>query len=143
MSGRSILLVDDDRNATELMRHLLAKAGFKGALKTVQDGPAALQFVDHAITAGTPPEFIIVDLSLGEIHGLDLVRELRRRLDGGSTFIAVVSASDNEADIHGAFSVGADVYLEKFPTVEDLSDVREAVCTGIRPPTAIYRLRRP
>lgn len=143
MSASSILLVDDDRNATELMRHLLAKAGFKGALKAVQDPPAALHFLDQAIAGGTVPALIVVDLTLPQMHGFDLVRELRRRLQAAPTFIAMISASDAAGDVQGAFASGADAYLEKFPSVADLSHIREIVVTGARLAETICRLRKP
>ena len=127
MAGSSILLVDDDRNATELLRHLLAKAGFKGALKTVQDPAAALRFVSEALASGTAPELIVVDLSLPGMHGFEVVREIRRLLPWPSGFVVVVSASDNPRDIEGARSAGADAYLEKFPTVADLARVHQVI----------------
>lgn len=142
MTGSSILLVDDDRSATELLRHLLAKAGFKGALKAFSHPATALQFLDDAIATGSPPGLIVVDLSLPGMHGCDLVREIRRRLESTPTFVVVVSASDNHADIHQAFTEGADAYLEKFPTVDDLKRVAEMVSRGVRPKQSLCLMRR-
>lgn len=125
MHGRSILLIDDDRNATEMMRLLLARAGFKGAVTALDHAPAAFAFITEAMAASNPPGIVVVDLSLPEVHGFDTVREIRRRMP--ASFIVVMSASDHPEDIDAAFSVGADAYFEKFPPVDKLTRIREAL----------------
>ena len=125
MEGRTIMVVDDGADAGEMVRHLAARAGFKGEIKGFHDAASALAFADARMRNATPPFLALVDLSLVETHGFDVVRALRARL-AEATFIAVLSASTNEADIHGAFSVGADGYVEKFPSIAEFGFVLSA-----------------
>jgi len=125
-----------------MIRHLLARAGFRGALRTVHGPAAALRFMFEAIETAAIPQLILVDLTLPEMHGLDLVREIRRLLRGERAFIAVVTSSDHGEDIDGAFSVGADAYIEKYPLVDELIQLRDIMVGGVRPVRPVRLLRR-
>ncbi|HVU32817.1 MAG TPA: response regulator [Opitutaceae bacterium] len=141
MPGLPILLLDDDRDSTELMRRLLANAGFKGALKTAPDAASALRVIDEELAASAGPSIVIVDLSLPGMHGFDAVREIRLRLR--DAFIAVMSASDNPDDIHAAFTVGADAYLEKFPSAGQLADIRRHLLERLSLPQHLRIVLKP
>ena len=94
MNGPSnVLLIDDDPEATEILRHLLARVGFHGALRTQHEPAVALQFVAEATEAGTVPQLILVDLGLPQMHGLDVVREIRRLLGSHALDVRAFAAT--------------------------------------------------
>lgn len=72
MSGRLILVVDDDKPDRWYARHLLAEAGY--AVTTADSAAAALRIVD-----GEPIDAMVIDLRMPRTGGLDLLRTLRRR----------------------------------------------------------------
>ncbi len=69
----TILVVDDETSILELARHVLEPAGF--VVQTVEDGKTAVQ-----VFARRPEKIraVLVDLSMPEMGGLEVVQELRK-----------------------------------------------------------------
>jgi two-component system, OmpR family, KDP operon response regulator KdpE len=104
------LLVEDDPNIVDLIRSNLAVRGFETIVST--DGLDALALVDTE-----EPDIVLVDLMLPEADGFELCRKIRERSPVG---VIVVSARGGERDKVTALNVGADDYLTKPFSVEEL-----------------------
>ena len=127
MSAASILLIDDDPNTPLLLRHALPKAGFKGAFRTLtRADEVTTLFAGSGASAEILPDFVFVDLLLSDGHGFDVLRLIRSDPRGAGIFTAALSCSSHRDDIEGAFSLGADAYVEKYPSVKTLASLREA-----------------
>jgi len=99
-----VLVLDDEPITVLALGNLLVQQGYM---------PLAARSLREAtsILAGTVPDVAIVDVYLGTEDGLDLVRELHKRLpDVG---IIVISAEDTETLAQKAISCGADAFLSK------------------------------
>ncbi len=66
-----VLVVDDDGEIRESLRDWLAGEGFD--VEVASDGLEALALIDVM-----PPDAIVCDLDMPRLHGVDLVRHLRR-----------------------------------------------------------------
>ncbi|HTX31266.1 MAG TPA: response regulator transcription factor [Solirubrobacteraceae bacterium] len=104
------LLVEDDPNIVDLIRANLAVRGFETIVST--DGVDALALLDTE-----EPDIVLVDLMLPEADGFDLCRRIRER---SSVAVIVVSARQGERDKITALNVGADDYMTKPFSVEEL-----------------------
>jgi two-component system KDP operon response regulator KdpE len=104
------LLIEDDPNIVDLMRANLAVRGFEAIVST--DGERALQLLETE-----QPDIVLLDLMLPAIDGFELCRELRERSSVG---IIVVSARGGERDKVTALNMGADDYLTKPFSIEEL-----------------------
>jgi two-component system alkaline phosphatase synthesis response regulator PhoP len=110
-----ILVAEDDVAIGQLVRDVLAHAGFE--VLVVRDGPAALH---AARTRG--PDLLILDLGLPGLDGLDVARQLRR--ESGLPIIMLTARSD-ESDTLVGLELGADDYVTKpFSTKELVARVR-------------------
>ena len=99
-----ILVVDDDRSVSEMLRRNLAYEGF--AVDVARDGLAALEQVrDHL------PELIILDRMLPGLDGLEVLRRLRAA--GDATPVLMLTARDAINDRVAGLEGGADDYLIK------------------------------
>ncbi len=67
------------------------------------------------------PELLIVDVRMPGVSGYDVTRELRGRLSTRVP-ILLISGSVLSADIHEGFEAGADAYLKKPFTGEELRE---------------------
>jgi two-component system, OmpR family, KDP operon response regulator KdpE len=105
-----VLLVEDDPNIVDLIRSNLSVRGFDTVVST--DGARALQLLD---TEG--PDIVLLDLMLPEADGFELCRSIRERSPVG---IIVVSARGGERDKVTALYAGADDYLTKPFSIEEL-----------------------
>ncbi len=104
------LLVEDDPNIVDLIRANLAVRGFETIVST--DGVDALALLDTE-----EPDIVLVDLMLPEVDGFELCRQIRER---SSVAVIVVSARGGERDKVTALNVGADDYMTKPFSVEEL-----------------------
>jgi two-component system response regulator RegA len=104
-AARPLLLADQEPGSRQLLRRLLAPAGF--AVTSVDGAAAALEAVAEARF-----DYAVVELRPGRDGGLGLVRELRR-LGGGGMRIVVVTGFDSFASVVLALRAGADDYLAK------------------------------
>jgi two-component system, OmpR family, KDP operon response regulator KdpE len=104
------LLVEDDPNIVDLIRSNLAVRGFDTVVST--DGTRALQLLETE-----EPDIVLLDLMLPEVDGFDLCRQIRER---SSVAVIVVSARGGERDKVTALNMGADDYMTKPFSVEEL-----------------------
>lgn len=131
--GARVLVVDDDPGILRAVRTMLAGHGFQVA--TAENGQAALH-THHA----THPDVILLDLGLGDMDGLDVIREVR---ESASTPIIVLSVRGGERDKVAALDLGADDYLTKpFGVDELLARVRVALRHTARPASGTAALFR-
>jgi len=104
------LLVEDDPNIVDLIRSNLSVRGFDTVVST--DGLRALQLLDTE-----EPDIVLLDLMLPEVDGFDLCRQIRER---SGVAIIVVSARGGERDKVTALNMGADDYMTKPFSIEEL-----------------------
>ena len=100
---RHILVVDDDPHIREVVLFALEKAGMDG--DEASDGRQAIDKFDenrHAL--------IVLDISMPELDGLEVCRDLRKTSDVPILFL---SSRDEEIDRIVGLEIGADDYLTK------------------------------
>lgn len=104
--GHRILVVDDERDITALVAYHLAKEGYR--VSTASTGPEALQ------AAGQErPDLVVLDLMLPGLSGYEVLQELRRREDTREVGVVVLTARREEGDRIKGLELGADDYLVK------------------------------
>jgi DNA-binding NarL/FixJ family response regulator len=105
-NGRPVLIVDDDPGFRVLVSHLLERAGI-GVAEAARGEDA----LDTAMLSR--PSAVVLDVTLPDIGGFELCRELRDRL-GDDLPILFVSGDRVEAhDRTVGFLLGGDDYLVK------------------------------
>ena len=113
MSDERVLVVDDERDITALVAYHLAKAGYR--VTTAATGVAALEAV-----AAEPPDLVVLDLMLPGRSGYEVLEELRRREDTRDVGVILLTARREEADRIRGLASGADDYLTKPFSPEEL-----------------------
>jgi len=99
-----VLVVDDETSIVKLLEFNLEKAGFD--VITAFDGMQALEK-----SRAEQPDFIILDLMLPKMDGMDVCKTLR--LERNNTPILMLTAKDDELDKILGLELGADDYLTK------------------------------
>lgn len=105
MSAR-ILVVEDEPDISALVTYHLARESYR--VRTAADGPEAIQAVD-----AEAPDLIVLDLMLPGMSGHEVLRELRRRSDASSIPVIVLTARNEEGDRVEGLQLGADDYMTK------------------------------
>jgi two-component system, OmpR family, KDP operon response regulator KdpE len=117
------LVVEDDPNIVDLIRSNLAVRGFDTVVSV--DGLRALRLLETE-----SPDIVLLDLMLPEVDGFELCRQIRER---SSVAIIVVSARGGERDKVSALNVGADDYMTKPFSIEELLARINATLRRTRP----------
>src|SRR5579859_7947009 len=120
------LVVEDDPNIVDLIRSNLAVRGFDSVVSA--DGIRALQLLETE-----EPDIVLLDLMLPEVDGFELCRQIREQ---SSVAIIVVSARGGERDKVTALNVGADDYMTKPFSIEELLARITATLRRTRPAAA-------
>jgi two-component system KDP operon response regulator KdpE len=120
------LVVEDDPNIVDLIRSNLAVRGFDTIVSA--DGLRALRLLETET-----PDIVLLDLMLPEIDGFELCRQIRER---SAVAIIVVSARGGERDKVTALNVGADDYMTKPFSIEELLARITATLRRTRPAVA-------
>jgi len=97
-----ILLVDDDRELTSLLKELLEMEGFN--VVVAYDGEQALALLDSSI------ELLLLDIMMPKKNGIDTLKELRQH---HQTPVIMLTARGSELDRVLGLELGADDYLPK------------------------------
>jgi len=104
MSGKSILVVEDDAVLRDGLSRSLRNAGY--AVEAADDGRLADQLLSvHSF------DLVVLDLGLPGIDGMEVLRRLRRR--ACNVPVLILTARDSVADRVTGLDVGADDYLVK------------------------------
>jgi two-component system phosphate regulon response regulator PhoB len=104
--GQRILVVDDEPDITALVAYHLAKASYR--VSTATNGRDALRTAREE-----RPDLIVLDLMLPGISGYEVLAELRRHQETKHIGVIVLTARKEEADRIKGLSLGADDYLPK------------------------------
>ena len=113
----NILIVDDNREAAELFQELLELQDY--SVRCAYNGQQAL-----ALAGEAKADVYLVDLTLPDIHGTELARQLRALSDGGPRplVIAVTGLSSDGGEEMAVF----DHFLQKPVDFEKLERILAA-----------------
>jgi two-component system phosphate regulon response regulator PhoB len=109
-----ILVVDDEPDITALVAYHLAKAGYR--VSTAANGPDALK-----AARDERPDIVILDLMLPGVSGYEVLAELRRRDETREVGVILLTSRREEPDRIKGLSLGADDYLTKPFSPQELS----------------------
>jgi two-component system alkaline phosphatase synthesis response regulator PhoP len=101
-----VLIVEDDRDIADLVARYLGKAGF--ATEVIASGRDAL-----AAIAAHPPDLLVLDLMLPQIDGLEICRAIRINVKTNAIPIIMLTARAEESDRIVGLELGADDYIAK------------------------------
>ena len=106
MAKKKILVVEDDRDISELITYNLEREGYE--IACLYDGSQAVDFVHKR-----KPELIILDLMLPEVDGIEICRTLKSDSSTKHIPIVMLTAKSEEADVVVGLQMGADDYIPK------------------------------
>lgn len=108
-----ILIVEDDEDVGKVFSIALNHSGFQ--VTVLDTASAAMSFVSREM-----PDAVILDLLLPDMNGLDLVRYVRKQPTGKDVPLIVCSGATGGFQMNQAKEAGANMFLGKPVTVEEL-----------------------
>jgi len=104
--GRSILIVEDEKEIRDLLVHYLRREGFRPLV--ARDGEEGL-----SMARSEKPDLILLDILLPKMDGLELLRTIRADREISRTPVAMLTAKGEETDRIVGLELGADDYIPK------------------------------
>jgi len=114
---KSVWVVDDDEEMTRAISLFLQlmecePASFFGARAAAK-----------ALLAGRRPDLMLLDINMPEVSGLDLLEFMRRRSEWKHLPVVMLSSEAADIVVDKALELGAEVYVTKPVTLEELERV--------------------
>jgi CheY-like chemotaxis protein len=118
LQNQVIMLVEDDANDVLLIQRAFKKAGLGDALKIVNDGQQAVEYLsghgEHSDRTSFPlPFLVLLDLKMPGMDGFEVLHWLRSKPDLKRLLVVVLTSSNLQSDVDRAYELGANSYLVK------------------------------
>lgn len=106
LTPAQILVVEDERDIAALVAYHLTREGYR--VRTAGGGPEALDAI-----ANERPDLVVLDLMLPGASGYEILGELKRSADHSDIAVIVLTARREETDRIKGLELGADDYVTK------------------------------
>lgn len=112
-NGRELrtLIVDDEPLTARAHADFVRRVPGYVVDAVALSGGAALARIDEAAAAGAPVDLVLLDMNLGDLHGLDVARRIRGR--GHTVDIIAITAVRDLHVVKASLSAGVTQYLIK------------------------------
>lgn len=122
-----ILVVDDNPDHLELIVNALAPKCERHRIATAADGAQALDFLlargRHADRdVRRPPRLVILDLRMGGVDGLAVLREMRADGHTMGVPVVVLSGSTEKRELDSCYEAGANSVIRKSPDFDEMQN---------------------
>ena len=101
-----VFVADDDEDILALVAFRLERAGY--TVVTAQDGEQAL-----ALARERRPDLAVLDVMMPRLTGYEVTEQLRREEATSRIPVILLTARAQEADVTRGFEAGADDYVKK------------------------------
>jgi two-component system, OmpR family, response regulator MtrA len=109
-----IVCADDDADIRELVTFVLGSSGYRVVFAA--DGTEAFRLAES-----WRPALMILDVSMPGLDGLELTRRLRAGEGTSEIPVVLLTARTQEADVQRGYDAGADAYITKPFSLDELS----------------------
>ena len=128
----TILVAEDNADDVFLLKHALKKAQFANPVQFVSDGEEVMAYlqgegkfadrVDYSF-----PGLLLLDIKMPRLDGLETLALIRNDPRYKRLVVILLTSSNREQDINGAFDLQANSYLVKPARPEELLGVLEQI----------------
>jgi DNA-binding response OmpR family regulator len=122
--SKKILIADDEPNIVTALEFLLQRNGYE--VHIARNGEEALKLVEDC-----NPDLVLLDVMMPVKSGYDVCTRIRERADWRHIKIIMLSAKGRDAEINKGLSIGADHYITKpFSTQELVAKINGLLGIG-------------
>jgi len=115
-AAKSILVIDDSPTIRKIVEMALCREGYE--VKSFNDGIDAMKWL--ATPGSRIPDLVVVDISLPKLDGYEVIRRFRANPRFANTTCIILSRHDGVEDKLKGKSAGANAYVTKPFTIQEL-----------------------
>lgn len=120
---RRVLVVEDSGSARALVRAILEDASFSDAFGGCEVTEAASGFDAMRLLPRGRYDLIVTDINMADINGLELIHFIRKSEHHRGTPLVIISTLAAERDVERGLALGANAYIPKPFSPEQLRTV--------------------
>lgn len=124
---RKVLIADDEPNIVTSLEYLMMRSGYE--VMIARDGDEVLALVESFL-----PDVVLLDVMMPRRSGYEVCQKIRERPDWRHIRIVMLSAKGREAEVNKGLSLGADTYVTKpFSNQELIATIGALLDEGATP----------
>ena len=125
--SKKVLIADDEPNIVTSLEYLMKKSGYE--VKIARNGDEALALVESFL-----PDVVLLDVMMPRKSGYEVCQQIRERTDWQHIKVVMLSAKGREAEVNKGLSLGADTYVTKpFSNQELIDKIDGLLGNGAKP----------
>ena len=125
--SKKVLIVDDEPNIITSLEYLMKKCGYDVTI--ARNGDEALALIESFL-----PDVVLLDVMMPRKSGYEVCQQIRERPDWQHIKVVMLSAKGREAEVNKGLSLGADTYVTKpFSNQELIAKVEALLGDGEKP----------
>ncbi len=123
MEEISILIAEDDADDRFLLQAAFHENGFNDKLHFVENGVELVDYLNTISNSGNEvimPRFILLDLNMPKKDGREVLKEIKQNIAFKKIPVIVFSTTNNEQEMRRCYELGANSYITKPNSFENL-----------------------
>jgi len=123
MEGIFILIAEDDADDRFLLQAAFDENAFKDKLHFVDNGVEVMEYLQSLIDTGKSenlPKFMLLDLNMPKKDGREVLKELKQHPELKKIPVIIFSTTNNEQEMRRCYELGANSYITKPNSFENL-----------------------
>ena len=120
---RKILVVEDSAAARSLVRAILEEPAYANGIGGCEVVEASCGFDAMRLLPRSKFDLIVTDINMADINGLELIHFIRKSEHHRTTPLVIISTQATERDVERGLALGANAYVKKPFTEEELRSV--------------------
>jgi len=113
ISENPVILIEDNSFDAELIMEVLRAQNVVKELLWLKDGEEALQFLQNGKLLHLNPKFILLDLKLPKVGGIEILKEIKHHPQAKLIPVVVLTSSEQSTDRFVSYQTGANSYVVK------------------------------
>jgi len=125
--SKKVLIADDEPNIVTSLEYLMNKSGYE--VRIARNGDDALALIESFL-----PDVVLLDVMMPHKSGYEVCQQIRERPDWQHIKVVMLSAKGREAEVNKGLSLGADSYVTKpFSNQELIAKIGKLLEDGADP----------
>jgi len=123
MEGIFILIAEDDADDRFLLQAAFEENAFKDKLHFVDNGVEVMEYLQSLLSTGDNknlPRFMLLDLNMPKKDGREVLKELKQHPVLKQIPVVIFSTTNNEQEMRRCYELGANSYITKPNSFENL-----------------------
>jgi len=125
----SILIVDDDEDDREFIREAFLTNNHHHEYVFINDGEHLMEYLQTSQSNRATPTLILLDLNMPRKDGRAALKEIKESRQFHHISVIVLTTSSSEEDRTTSYDLGANCFLTKPRSFQDLVDIARSIHT--------------